>query len=153
MRLSVNVRPAAILLALLVFVASVSHGQGFALDGLTGGRLSDAELAHGNTVVVLWASWSPRGRDVAERVNALAKQTAGRARVVAVNYQEDAATVRKFVASNPFDVGVFLDADGIFAKRYKIATLPGLLVLKNGEIAFQGRMPEDADRLVSDALQ
>ncbi len=153
MRLARNLGTAAILVALLALVASASSGQGFALDGLTGGSLSDAELAHGNTVVVLWASWSPRGRDVAERVNALAKHTAGRARVLAVNYQEDAATVRRFVAASPFDVSVYLDTDGVFAKRYKIATLPGLLVLKNGEVAFQGRMPEDADRLVSDALQ
>ena len=43
--------------------------QGGALPGLAGGQLASADLAQGTHIVVIWASWSPRCRDIAPRVD------------------------------------------------------------------------------------
>ncbi|MEO8504809.1 MAG: TlpA disulfide reductase family protein [Acidobacteriota bacterium] len=142
----------AFALALGVRGTADAMAQAFSLSGLEGGSLSETDLGKGNTVVVLWASWSPRGRNVAERVNSLAQQTGKRATVVAVNYQEDRATAKQFVASSPFSVPVYLDAEGALAKKFKLASLPGLLVIKNGAVAYQGRLPDDLQKVVDDAL-
>lgn len=140
-------------LLLVAYGGAPAAGQGFSLAGLRGGSLSEAELSRGRVVVVLWASWSPRGRNVAERVNALAQAAGSRATVLAVNYQEDQATVQGFVASNPFTVPVYLDTDGVLAKKFKLANLPGLLVMKDGVVAYQGRMPDDPERVVEESLK
>ena len=145
-------RAGALALVLGFLGAAGAVAQAFSLPGLNGGSLSEADLSKGNTVVVLWASWSPRGRNVAERVNALAQQTGKRATVVAVNYQEDSATARQFAASSPFAVPVYLDSDGALAKKFKLASLPGLLVIKNGSVAYQGRLPDDLQKIVNESL-
>jgi thiol-disulfide isomerase/thioredoxin len=144
-------------MALLVFAVLVSasavRAQGIVLQGVDGGRLSEGDLGRGNTVLVFWATWSPRGRHIAESVKAVAQSAGGRASVSAVNYQEDAATVQRFLASSPFGVPVYLDVDGGLAKKFKMANLPGLLVLKNGAVAYQGKLPDDVGQVLADALK
>jgi len=142
-----------LVMAACLGLSAGARAQGLVLDGLGGGRLSEAELGQGNAVLVFWASWSPRGRDIASRVHAVARSAGSRASVAAVNFQEDAATVRRFVAATPLGVPVYLDVDGGLAKRFKMANLPGLLVLKNGKVAYQGKLPEDAEQVVADALK
>ena len=68
------------------------------LPGLDGGQLTSGDLARGATVVVVWSTWSPRCRDIVPRVNRLASAWGGRARVVTVNFQEEPAAVREFLA-------------------------------------------------------
>jgi hypothetical protein len=133
--------------------AGAAQGQGIVLEGVDGGRLSEGDLARGNAVLVFWASWSPRGRHIAESVQAVTRSAGGRASVSAVNYQEDAGTVQRFLASSPFGVPVYLDVDGGLAKKYKMANLPGLLVLKNGSVVYQGKLPDDVGQVLSDALK
>ena len=139
-------------LVLALTGAWVSLGESLTLPGLRGGELTEAELSSGKLVVVLWASWSPRGRDVASRVNELAASLEGKARVVAVNFQEDRATAEGFVAEHPFRVPVYLDQEGSLARRYRLTQLPGLLVLSDGESKFAGALPADPARTVLDAL-
>ncbi|MDP9120557.1 MAG: redoxin family protein [Acidobacteriota bacterium] len=122
------------------------------LRGLAGERLGEAELAQGTVVVVVWASWSPRSHDIVASVNSIAQRWSGRVRVLSVNFQEDVKVARDFLAGKSFAVPVFMDTDGIFSKRYRIAALPGLLILKNGEVAYQGRLPEDPDPVISASL-
>jgi thiol-disulfide isomerase/thioredoxin len=119
---------------------------------LGGGRITDAELHQGNAIVILWASWSPRSRGIAERINAIARRWGGRARVIAVDFQEDEDEVAAFVAKSKMDVPVCLDLDGAFSRRYDLATLPGLLVLRNGEAVVHERLPDDPDRTIAAAL-
>jgi hypothetical protein len=147
-------RSLTLFIVLVLAVASAPlHAQGVSLEGVGGGRLSEADLGHGSAVLVFWASWSPRGRNISDRVQAVARSANGRAQVAAVNYQEDAATVRQFLAATPLSVPVFLDTDGALAKKYKMANLPGLVVLKNGAVVYQGRLPDDAGQVVADALK
>ena len=60
-------------LALVLALAGPGPAQqDVRLPGLRGGQLTGADLGKGATVLVVWASWSPRCRDIVERVNALA---------------------------------------------------------------------------------
>lgn len=140
------------LLAALAAPGSAQGGRPVALTGLGGERLGDADLTQGTTIIVFWASWSPRSRDIVARVNPLAQQWGSRARVITVNYQEDRGAVEGFLAGKGLSVPVFLDADGAFSKRYAVATLPGLLILKDGNVAFRGKLPDDPDKVIVEIL-
>ena len=132
--------------------AASAAAQGVRLHGLKGEQLTEADLSQGTSIVVLWASWSPRSRDIVERVNPIAGRWGGRARVVLVNFQEDAPVVQGFLAGKSLAVPVFLDSDGAFAKKYAVATLPGLLVVKDGQVVYRGKLPEDPDRTLAELL-
>lgn len=136
---------------LLALVPAVDVAAG-SLEGLRSGTLSDGDLAQGTTIVVVWASWSPKCRGIAERLNSLEKKWGSRARVVSVNYQEKRADVEKFVADAGLAVPVFLDPDAEFSRKNSITTLPGLLVVRDGKPAYRGRFPDDPDKLLGEVL-
>jgi thiol-disulfide isomerase/thioredoxin len=115
--------------------------------------LTESDLARGTTIIVVWASWSPRCRDIVERVNPLAERWGGKARVVTVNFQEDRGAVETFLRGKSLRAPVYLDGDGAFSKRHAVTTLPGLLVFVNGRVAYGGRLPEDPDRVLASAVQ
>jgi thiol-disulfide isomerase/thioredoxin len=149
-----RVAAAVALLALLAGLPGPVQAQDVNLACLGGGgRLAEADLARGATIVVVWASWSPRSRDIAERVSPLASQWSGRARFVTVNFQEDRAAVERFMAGKSLGAPVCLDPDGAFSKKYNIATLPGLLVIKDGQVAYRGKLPDDPGQVISAALR
>ncbi|PYQ62401.1 MAG: hypothetical protein DMF53_13020 [Acidobacteria bacterium] len=150
----VRLGAAALTLALLSLVAFRGTVQAEAVDlvCLGGGRLTDADLGHGTAIVVVWASWSPRSRGIGERVGALASRWGGRARVVTVNFQEDGAVVERFVGKG-LGAPVCLDPEGNFSRNYKIATLPGLVVLKDGQAVYSGKLPDDPDSVIAPAVR
>ena len=141
-------------LAVLLGVALTvpAPAQGVRLPGLQGGQLTDGDLAQGATIVVVWASWSPRGKDIVDRVNAIQSRWGGRARVVTVNFQEDRGTVEGFLAGKRLAVPVYLDADGAFSKKHAVTTLPGLLVVRDGNVAYRGRLPDDPASILNETL-
>jgi thiol-disulfide isomerase/thioredoxin len=148
-------RPAsrlALLLAAAALVAGLAAApaaaQGLRLQGLGGEELRESDLASQPTIVVVWASWSPRGRDVVQRVKGLVGRWGSRARVITVNFQEDRATVEKFLAGQNLGAPVFLDTDGAFSKKYSVTNLPGLVVFKDGDAAYRGKLPDDADAVI-----
>jgi thiol-disulfide isomerase/thioredoxin len=134
-------------------LALPARAQELSLSCVSGGSLSDADLSRGTTIVVVWASWSPRSRDVAQRVGTLAGRWGSRARVVTVNFQEDGPAVQKFLAGKGLGVPVCLDPDGAFSRKYNVATLPGLLVVKDGNVAYRGKLPDDPDAVIESALR
>jgi thiol-disulfide isomerase/thioredoxin len=123
------------------------------LPGLAGGELTSADLASGATIVVVWASWSPRCRDIVERANAIAGRWGGEARVVTVDFQESPEEVRRFLEGKSLRPPVYLDRDGEFSKAHAVATLPGLVVFKDGAAKYQGKLPADADGAIAGALR
>jgi mycothiol system anti-sigma-R factor len=156
-RIQVTLRGAiAVLLATLLGLALLSAppaaAQDLTLTGLNGETLREADLDRGAVVVVVWASWSPRGRDVVARVNQLASRWGGSARVITVNFQEDRQTVEGFLAGKNLRVPVYLDPDGRFAKKNAVTNLPGLLVVKDGRTAFRGKLPDDPDSVLAEIL-
>lgn len=144
--------PALLLVASLGAPGELAAADGPELPGLDGGRLGSAELERGAVIVVFWASWSPRCRDVVPRLGELARSWSSKARVVSVVFQEEPAAVRRFLAGKSPAVPVYLDRDGSFAKKHAIATLPGLLILKNGEAVYRGKLPVSPDPVIERAL-
>jgi thiol-disulfide isomerase/thioredoxin len=140
-------------LALLTLAPVASRAEDVNLSCLGGARLSDADLARGTTIVVVWASWSPRSRDIVERVTALASRWGGRARVMTVDFQEDRQAVERFLAGKNLGAPVCLDPDGTFSRKYSVATLPGLVVLKDGKAVHHGKLSEDSDQVLADLLR
>jgi len=136
----------------LLLGGPAAFAQETKLTGLKGERLSDSDLVRGAIVVVVWASWSPRSRDIVERVRLLTGRWGQRARVVTVDFEEDRPTVEAFLAGKALGVPVFLDTEGAFSKKYAITSLPGLLVLKEGKSVYHGKLPDDPDRLIADLL-
>ncbi len=148
-------RCAALALTLALAGAGTGVADDLELSGLKGEKLREAELAQGAVIVVAWASWSPRCRDIVDRVNALSGRWAGRARVLTVNFQEDAGTVRQFLDSQgkTLSAPVFLDTSGNFSKKHAVTNLPGLLIFRDGKTAFSGKLPADPDPVISQAIQ
>jgi thiol-disulfide isomerase/thioredoxin len=138
--------------AMLALLAGPAAAQEVHLQGLRGERLGDGDLAKGTTIVILWTSWSPHSRDIVARVNPLSQRWGGKARVVTVNFEEERGAVERFLAGKGFDVPAFLDSDGVFARRYSVATLPGLLIIRDGQVVYKGRLPDDPDSVISDFL-
>lgn len=139
----------AFALVSLLPAADVAAGT---LQGLRSGSLDEADLGQGTTILVVWASWSPKCRDIAARLNALEKKWGSRGRVLSVNYQEKRAEVEKYVNDSGLSVPVFLDPDAEFSRKNSITTLPGLLVIRDGKPAYRGRFPDDPDRLLGEVL-
>lgn len=144
---------AALVTTLLAAGPGIARAQEVNLSCLGGARFAEADLARGATVVVVWASWSPRSRDIVERVKPLADRWGGRARVLTVNFQEDRAAVERFLSGKNLGAPVCLDPEGAFSRKYNVATLPGLLVVKDGQVAYRGKLPPDADAVISAALR
>ena len=133
-------------------LATSLNAQDVHLAGTAGEQLDDAELAKGTCVVVVWATWSPRSHDIVERVQALAGHWRSRARVFTLDFEEDRRTIAAFLGGRALGVPIFLDADGTFAKKYAVATLPGLLVVVDGKVEYHGKLPDDPDRLLTGLL-
>jgi hypothetical protein len=129
-----------------------ASAQEIHLVSLANERLGDAELAQGTVIVVVWATWSPRSRDIVDRVKPLTVHWGPRAKVVTVDFEEERPAIEAFLAGRSLGAPVFLDSDGVFSKKYAIATLPGLLVLKEGKTIYHGKLPDDPDHLIADLL-
>ncbi len=131
---------------LLVLLSVASHLEAQAeLAALDGDPLRESALTDGATIVVVWASWSPRCRKIAEQVNELEARWGSKARVITVNFQESPEVARGFLAGKRMSAPVFLDQDGAFSKKHAVTWLPGLLVFKEGEIPYKGRFAADVD--------
>jgi len=123
------------------------------LPGLAGGSLSAADLESGAVIIVVWASWSPRCREIVAQVNAIQQRWGREARVVTVAFQEDAAKVRAFLGGqSKLEAPVFLDEDASFSKKHSVTHLPSLLVFNRGAKGFSGKLPTDPDPVIGKAL-
>lgn len=122
------------------------------LQRLDGEALTVADLGRGTTLLVVWASWSPRCRDVTSRIDRLAKTWGGQARVASVVFQEDAETAREAVDHRGLEAPVYLDLSGDFSKRHAVTTLPMLLIFRDGELAFRGKLSGNPDPVVERIL-
>ena len=139
-------------LLILAGLARVSAAQEISLSCLGGEHLGEADMSRGVNIVVVWASWSPRSRDIVQRVNPIASRWKGSARVSTVNFQEDRAAVEGFLGGKSLGAPVCLDPDGLFSHKYNVANLPGLLVVKDGQVLFHGKLPDDPDRVIAELL-
>lgn len=143
---------ALVLLALPVGGGPVLAQGGLRLPGLSGGELETSELEASEAVVFVWASWSPRCRDIDRQINAAENRWGSRARVVSVSFQEEAGAVEAFLEGKELRVATYLDPTGAFAKKHAVTTLPSLLVFHRGKVAFRGSVPADVGRVIDESL-
>jgi len=141
-----------LIISLVVPIPAIGQGRGFSLEGLSGGQVQQKDLNQGAVIVVVWASWSPRGRDIVPRTDKIVDRWGGQARVIMVNFQEDRAAVESFLRGGKPKAPIYLDRDGAFSKKYSVTHLPGLLIFKDGVTAFSGKLPPDPDSLISQTL-
>ncbi len=144
---------ALLVTAALLLLSLPAGAQDVRLRSLQGQSLSEADLAQGATILVIWTSWSPHSRNIVARVNPLAERWGARARVVTVNFQEDQGAVEGFLSGKGMSAPVFLDPDGAFSKKHKVTTLPCLLIYKDGQAVYNGRLPENPDSVISEVLR
>lgn len=138
-----------IVVAMTPVVAQEDTFRLSALDGTA--ALQPADVESGTVIMVFWAGWSPRCRDIVERTNEIADEWGGRARVVTVNFQEESDAVRDFL-DGKLKVKTYLDSDGAFSKQHTMTSLPGLLIYDDGEVAFRGKLPADPSGLIGQTL-
>lgn len=143
---------ALLLVSFLAAPPASGQGRGFTLEGLAGGQVQQKDLDQGAVIVVVWASWSPRGKDIVSRVDSIQNRWGSQARVIMVNFQEDAAAVESFLGGKRPKAAIYLDRDGAFSKKYSVTHLPGLLIFKDGVTAFSGKLPSDPDSLIAQTL-
>ena len=144
---------APVLLVLLLLPGgAVAQGRPFQLEGLAGGSLSSADFAQGVVIAVVWASWSPHCRNINSRVEKIAQRWGSQAKVIMVNFQEDRSDVEAFLGGKSSKVPVYLDSSGAFSKKYSVTNLPGLLIFKDGNAAFSGKLSRDPDSIISQTL-
>lgn len=153
-------RLATALLALLALAPSPTLANDPpALIDLDGRPMVEG-LDRGDVIVVLWASWSPRCRDIALRLEPLIERWSPRAKVISIAFQEDPETVRRFLeqrssgpeATERIAQKTRIDTRGAFSKGHGLSTLPSLLVLRDGRPAFRGQLPTDPHSVIEDAL-
>ncbi|MEJ2085564.1 MAG: hypothetical protein P8Y44_07780 [Acidobacteriota bacterium] len=139
-----------LLCSLAVLLAA--QGRPYRLQGLSGDSLEAADLSRGVHIVVIFASWSPRGKDVVDQSNQIHDRWSSQAKVILINFQEERSEVEAFLSGKSSKAAVYLDQDGSFSKRYSVTHLPGLLILKDGTAAFSGRLTKDSDAVISQTL-
>ena len=119
-----------------VEIAGLTHRDGTAVE---------ADEVSGNSLFVVFSTWSPKCRDILERVGEIHGEWGGRVQIFLVNFQEDGAAVDKFLSASPLPFEVLLDPDASFSKKHKITYLPSLLAVKDGSVAFRGKLPSKAN--------
>lgn len=137
--------PARALFAILALLL-LSPAGAVEIAGLThlDGTSVKADDVPGDSLFIVFSTWSPKCRDILERVNELQEDWGDRTDIFLVNFQEDKAAVDEFVGGRSLSVPVLLDREASFSKKHKITYLPSVLAVKDGSAAFRGRLPVDA---------
>ena len=143
-------------LSIVALLASVTPAAAqWSLPRLGGGEpLDQAAIATGLVIVVVWTTWSPRGRNIAERLERIQSDWGDRARVVSVVFQESPEAIERFLAGKQLTVPVYLDSGNAeFSKRHNVTQVPRLLVFKDGVTAVNVNLTNDPNPLISGALE
>ena len=122
----------------------------FTLKGVKGSTVTLA--AYKGRVVLLdfWATWCRPCRVEMPRVEALYKEFKAKGLVVfGVNFAEPPATVKAFLAGNPYTIPILLDVSGDTGRLYRAEGIPTLVVIgRDGKISsyFTGVREENVLR-------
>lgn len=104
-------------------------------------------------LLVFWASWCPSCVSEIKLLNAWQKKNSALGvKVLGVNLEDTPSKIRKVQERFPMDYDTVMDRDGAVAERYRVDSLPTLVLLaKGGEILYYGyRLPRELERLISD---
>ncbi|MCB0022998.1 MAG: TlpA family protein disulfide reductase [Caldilinea sp.] len=125
--------------------ATPEISRDFTLPTLNGGTLSLSDLRGEWVVLNFWATWCAPCVKEMPYLSTVAETRD--VHVVGVNFNEDAATVRKFVADHAIDFPILLDPDDITLLVYGVRGLPRTFVIApDGTIAHSVIGQLDPDR-------
>lgn len=143
----------AICLVAVLGAVSPAAAQ-WSLPRLGGGAPFDQSMiSTGVVIAVVWTTWSPRGRNIVDRLNRIEAQWGDRALVVSVVFQESPEAIEGFLDGKQLVVPVFLDSGNAdFSKRHNVTQVPRLLVFKDGVTAVNVNLTDDPSPLISGAL-
>jgi peroxiredoxin/outer membrane lipoprotein-sorting protein len=122
----------------------------FTLKGVKGSTVSLASYKGRVVLLDFWATWCRPCRIEMPRVEALYKEFKAKGLVVfGVNVAEDLATVKGFLAQNPYTMPILLDLKRDASQLYQAEAIPTLVVIgRDGKISayFQGVREESVLR-------
>jgi len=109
----------------------------FTLKGVKGSTVSLASYKGKVVLLDFWATWCKPCRIEMPRVEKLYKELKAKGLVVfAVNYAEEPATVKSFLAKNPYTLPILLDPKGEVGANYQAESIPTLVVVgRDGKIS------------------
>jgi peroxiredoxin len=131
----------------------------FSLQSLDNQPVKLSSLKGSVVVVDFWATWCPPCRESLPNLNRMSNDAAlaGRGlKVLAVNSQEPADTVKTFVEQNHYSFPVALDSDGSAERLYDVTGLPTTVVIgRDGNIRkmFVGFDPATTESELSSAVE
>lgn len=138
------------LLSCLLLLAFPARGSTPPLAGTSSGiEIEEVEMSSGEFVVVVWATWSPHSDSVPTLLEQLSESWKHRAETIGVLFQEDP----RDALADDLEVPHYRDGSGRFSKRWGVKTLPFLLIFRNGELAFGGKLPSRPGPLIRRALE
>ena len=106
-------------------------------------RVSLASLAGRPAVVNFWASWCGPCRKEAPELKRLDRQLGGRARLVGVDWSDNAASARAFIRKAGWTYPNLRDGGGAVGNRYGLRGLPTTFILDGrGRIVRQMTGPQ-----------
>lgn len=110
----------------------------FTLKLLAGEEVAPVAIASKGKVVVLdfWATWCPPCRKGLPVLEEVAKSfNPDQVVVYAVNQQEDAGTVEKFIKKTNMGLSVLMDNDGAVGQLYRVSGIPQTVIIgKDGKV-------------------
>jgi peroxiredoxin/outer membrane lipoprotein-sorting protein len=122
----------------------------FTLKGVRGSTVSLASYKGKVVLLDFWATWCRPCRIEMPRVEKLYQELKPKGLVVfGVNFAEDPATVKAFLAQNPYTIPILLDTKGEVGTSYGADAIPTLVVIgKDGKVSsyFQGVREEEVLR-------
>lgn len=142
-----------------VTTGSAQMGQlapDFSLPTLGGGETNLSDYTGQVVLVNFWATWCPPCKAEMPDINAYyeARQDDGLV-VLAVNAQEDTATVSSFIEATGFSFPVLLDSDGRVEQQYQVRSFPMTFVIdRDGRVVYihNGLISPDVLTAVLDPL-
>ncbi len=150
-------------MAVLLFIScgggerGVREGQvapSFQALGLDGQPVGLDDFAGRPAVVVFWASWCGACMEEAPRIEELSRAYRDRVAVLGINMGEDPRKVLAAVQARGLTWPVALDLDRSLAGRFRVSTIPLVLVLDaEGRIRYRGNgLPRRVSALLDGLL-
>lgn len=123
----------------------------FTLKQLGGGDVKLKDLKGSVVILDFWATWCGPCVQGLPHVDAIYKDNKDKGvKAFAVNMQEDAADVQKFVEAKNLSLPILLETKGDVAEKYKVEGIPQTVVIgKDGTIqkVFVGTGPDTEEQL------
>lgn len=111
-------------------------------------KVTLADLRGGPALINFWASWCDPCREEAPELERLSRSLPRGARLVGVDYTDQAGPARAFIESYGWTFPVLSDPDGIFGARYHFTGLPSTVAIDaRGRIVQTLRGPQTVDDL------